>query len=194
MGARPDPISEFLSLLQRAKREVGEKAIAATLATADTQGRPSARVVLVKQVDQRGFVFYTNRQSRKAADLLDNPRAALCFYWLPLDKQVRVEGTVEEVDDEQSDAYFALRPRGSQVGAWASKQSAVMASRRELILRYLRYRARFAGRPVPRPPFWGGFRLLPQRIEIWHNQAHRLHDRLVFLREGDGWRKERLYP
>lgn len=194
MGARPDPISEFLSLLQRAKREVGEKAIAATLATADAQGRPSARVVLVKQVDERGFVFYTNRQSRKAADLLDNPRAALCFYWLPLDKQVRVEGTVEEVDDEESDAYFALRPRGSQVGAWASKQSAVMASRRELILRYLSYRARFAGRPVPRPPSWGGYRLLPQRIEIWHNQAHRLHDRFVFFREGDGWREERLYP
>lgn len=189
-----DPIAEFQELFEKAQRDRGEEAIAATLATADRAARPSARIVLLKRVDPRGFVFFTNRESRKAKELRENPQAALCIYWPSLDKQVRVEGTVEMIDDEESDAYFATRSRGSQIGAWTSKQSEPLASRRELMARYLRTRARFAGRPVPRPPFWGGYRLAPQRIEIWHNQLHRLHDRFLFERGDDGWSVRRLYP
>lgn len=189
-----DPIAEFQILFLRAKQQEGEDATAATLATADDSARPSARVVLIKQADDRGFVFYTNLESRKAQELKRNPRAALCIYWPSIDKQVRVEGTVELVSDEDSDDYFASRPRGSQIGAWTSRQSQHLASRKELVARFLKIQARFVGRKVPRPPFWGGYRLNPDRIEIWHNQAHRLHDRFLYLRQDGGWNLQRLYP
>lgn len=195
MTSNPDPIAEYHDLFERALRLQGEKcATAATLATADLDARPAARVVLIKHVDQRGFVFYTNLESRKANELQRNPRVALCIYWSSLDKQIRVEGTVEAVSETEADAYFDSRPRGSQIGAWTSKQSAPLASRKELMARYLKIQARFAGRTVPRPSFWGGFRVVPDRIEIWHNQTHRLHDRFLYLRTDDGWSLQRLYP
>lgn len=195
MSRRPDPIAEYQELFARALRQEGEKnATAATLATADLDARPAARVVLIKHADERGFVFYTNLESRKADELRHNPRAALCVYWSSLDKQMRIEGHVESVSDEEADEYFNSRPRGSQLGAWTSKQSAPLASRKELMTRYLKIQARFAGKSVPRPPFWSGFRVVPDRIEIWHNQTHRLHDRFLYLPTDDGWSVERLYP
>lgn len=195
MSRAPDPIAEYHELFKRALRQEGEKcATAATLATADLEARPSARVVLIKHADTSGFVFYTNLESRKAGDLRRNPRAALCIYWSSLDKQIRIEGSVEPIRDSESDAYFDSRPRGSQLGAWTSKQSAPLASRKELMARYLKIQARFAGKSVPRPAFWGGFRLNPDRVEIWHNQTHRLHDRFLYLRTDEGWSVQRLYP
>jgi len=195
MTREPDPIAEYQVLFARALRLEGEKcATAATLATADLEARPAARVVLIKHVDERGFVFYTNLESRKTRELRGNPRAALCIYWSSLDKQIRVEGIVEPVDDAEADIYFASRPRGSQLGAWTSKQSAPLASRQELMARYLKIQVRFAGRTIPRPSFWGGFRVVPERLEIWHNQAHRLHDRFLYLRTEEGWSLQRLYP
>lgn len=195
MTQPPDPIAEYQKLFARALPQEGEKcATAATLATADLEARPAARVVLIKHVDDRGFVFYTNLESRKARELGRNPRAALCVYWSSLDKQVRVEGTVEPVSEEEADSYFDSRPRGSQLGAWTSKQSAPLAARKELMARYLKIQARFAGKKIPRPQFWGGFRLIPDRVEIWHNQTHRLHDRFLYLRSEAGWSVQRLYP
>ena len=195
MAGRPDPIAEYLALADRVRRSDGEKiATAAVLATCDLDARPAARVVLIKTVDENGFAFYTNLGSRKAVELRRNPRAALCVYWSSLDKQVRIEGSVGSVTEAEADAYFASRPRGSQLGAWTSKQSEPLASRKELVGRYLKIKARFAGGPVPRPPFWGGYRLAPDRVEIWHNQLHRLHDRFLYLRVGDEWTVERLYP
>ena len=195
MGTRPDPIAEYQAMAARVLRTEGDKiATAAVLATADRDANPSARVVLIKRVDERGFVFYTNRESRKAHELHRNPQAALCVYWPSLDKQVRIEGVVEPVPDDEADTYFSSRPRGSQLGAWASKQSAPLSSRRELVSRYLKTKARFAGKPIPRPSFWAGYRLVPDRIEIWHNQIHRLHDRFVYHRTEERWSVERLYP
>lgn len=195
MSSGIDPIAEYHDLFARALEQEGEKcATAATLATADLDARPTARVVLIKHVDRRGFVFYTNLQSRKAHELRANPRAALCVYWSSLDKQYRVEGEVVAVSDQESDDYFGSRPRGSQIGAWTSKQSEPLASRQELMARFLKTQARFAGRSVPRPEFWGGFRMVPDRIEIWHNQRYRLHDRFLYLRQDDRWTVQRLYP
>jgi pyridoxamine 5'-phosphate oxidase len=189
-----DPIDRFLALQAAAAPHEPEQATAATLATADLEGRASARVVLVKSADPSGFVFYTNRDSRKGRELETNPWAALCFFWPSLSRQVRVEGAVERVEDAESDAYFASRPRGSQIGAWASRQSTVLPSREALEERVGRVTARFADQPVPRPPFWGGYRLLAQRIEFWHGRESRLHDRLLYERDGDGWRQTRLSP
>ena len=189
-----DPIQEFLEIFERAKEREVADATRVALATVDSSAHPTVRVVLLKQVDDRGFVFYTNFESRKARHLDENPNAALCFYWPSIDEQIRVEGVVERVTDEEADAYFASRDRGSKVGAWASRQSRPLDSRRTLIGRYLKYQAKFAARQVPRPDFWGGYRLKPERIEFWHNQAHRLHDRFLYVREDDGWRVERLYP
>lgn len=194
MPSAPDPIREFQRLFARAQRAEGVDPTVSTLATADTDARPSARAVLLKDVDDTGFVFYTNRKSRKARDIAANPQAALCIYWPWIDVQVRVEGRVEAVDDTESDAYFASRPRGSQIGAWTSKQSQPLASRRELVSRYLKIKNRFRNRPVPRPDFWGGYRIVPDRVEIWHNKLHRLHDRWLYRRDGTGWTIERLYP
>jgi pyridoxamine 5'-phosphate oxidase len=186
----PDPIELFIELYAQA-RKLDPLVIRAT---ADETGRPSARLVLLKGVDVRGFTFYTNLESRKARDLIANPAAALCFYWFPLDVQVRVEGSVAQVDDEEADEYFATRPRGSQVGAWASSQSRVIPRAGELEDRVARYEAEFEGRDVPRPPYWSGFRVTPQSIEFWRNRANRLHDRVLYTRDGGGWRAETLYP
>ncbi|MDH3746467.1 MAG: pyridoxamine 5'-phosphate oxidase [Acidobacteriota bacterium] len=189
-----DPIGEFKELLDRAKREETHDATAMTLATSDAAGRPSARMVLLKQVDERGFVFFTNYGSRKARELQANPRAALCIYWPNLAKQVRVEGLVERLPVSESDAYFASRSRHSRLGALASRQSEPLESRKVLLARYLELQTKYAVGAVPRPDFWGGYRLEPDRIEIWHNQLHRLHDRFLYERFEDRWRRSRLYP
>lgn len=189
-----DPISRFLKVYERAaKKDPGDHTRVA-LATADADGRPSVRMVLLRGVDDRGFVFYTNYASRKAADLEANPQAALCFYWESVKEQVRVEGAVARTSAEQSDAYFASRNRGSRLAAWASEQSAPLASRAELMAAYLSLKAKYAGRPIPRPDFWGGYCINPRRIEFWNSRAHRMHDRVVYIRDGDEWTQQRLYP
>ena len=167
---------------------------AVTLATADAEGAPDARQVLLKGFDDRGFVFYTNLTSPKAGQLAENPRAALCFYWMPLEKQVRVRGPVEPVTDAEADAYFASRPRQSQVGAWASKQSRPLEGRFELERRIVKYGAKYALGAVPRPPFWSGFRILPGVIEFWLKMPYRLHDRVQYVRKDSGWEWRRLFP
>ena len=188
-----EPLAPFRRWLDEAWK--GEpNAHAMTLATTTPDGRPSARAVLLKGLDQRGFVFYTNLESRKSKELFANPHAALCFLWKSLDRQVRIEGVVEMVGDEEADAYFASRPRDSQIGAWASDQSQPLASRAELERRVDEFLRRFGAGEVPRPPYWSGFRVVPQRVEFWQEQPSRLHDRILFIREGDGWRRERLFP
>jgi pyridoxamine 5'-phosphate oxidase len=168
---------------------------AAALATADAAGRPSARMVLLKGVDEQGLCFYTNRESRKAGELAANPYAALVLYWQPLDRQVRVEGRVEQLDDEASLAYFRQRPLGSRLAAWASPQSQPIAGREELERRYAEAESRFAGEAeVPLPPFWGGYRIVPDVVELWHGRQNRLHDRIRYDRAGDAWRRARLAP
>jgi pyridoxamine 5'-phosphate oxidase len=194
MSPKHDPIGEFIAAFARARRRESGNATACSLATAEPGGRPSVRLVLLKGVDERGFVFYTNYGSRKARELEANPRAALCFYWPTLGEQVRVEGAVDRVASEEADAYFASRARASRVGAWASKQSEPLASRTELLSRFARYGTKYGLGPVPRPPFWGGYRLVPNSIEFWFDKAYRLHDRRLFRREGEDWLLERLYP
>lgn len=198
--SRPDPIAEFVRAFEKAKKKVEDPYDPTTmvLATADREGRPSARMVLLKAVDERGFVFYTNYESRKAEHLEANPWGALTWYWAPLDLQVRAEGPVTRVSEEESDAYFTTRARGSQIAAWASDQSRPLSSRAKLLARVAETEARFLGREVQRPPFWGGYRLTPERMEVWHNQLHRLHDRKLYVRDpegkDDGWTVRRLYP
>lgn len=165
-----------------------------TLATATATGAPSARIVLLKAYDERGFVFYTNFTSRKGAEFLENPKAALVFYWAPLDKQVRIEGTLSPVSDAEADAYFASRERHRQAGAWASLQSQPLDKRETLLARVEEIEAQYKGRDIPRPPHWTGMRLAPQRIEFWHQRDARLHDREVFTRSGQGWEHTLLYP
>lgn len=168
---------------------------AMTLATVDETGMPAARIVLLKAHDGRGFVFYTNLTSAKARQLVAHPKAALCFHWMPLEKQIRVQGTVEAVSDEEADAYFATRPRQSQIGAWASKQSQPYSERLEFEKRLVKYTAKFGIAPVPRPPFWSGYRVLPQTIEFWLKQPFRLHDRVLYTRaKSDAWERTRLFP
>jgi pyridoxamine 5'-phosphate oxidase len=188
-----DPIELFLALFKRAAETTPEPD-AMVLATVDPDGQPSARYVLLKAVDQRGFAFYTNLNSRKAQALTATPRAALCFYWPGIEKQVRVEGTIEPVPEEEADAYFAKRPRGSQIGAWASDQSSQMDSRAVLEARVRELESRFAGGAVPRPPFWSGFRVVPRVIEIWTRDPSRLHIRDRYERVGEGWVRTLLYP
>jgi pyridoxamine 5'-phosphate oxidase len=171
-----------------------ELADAMTLATIGQDGSPAARLVLLKGFDARGFVFYTNLESRKATELAGNPRAALCFLWKSLRRQVRIEGTVQTVTAAEADAYFASRPRDSQIGAWASEQSRELESRDLLERRVEQFTHRFAASPVPRPPFWSGFRIVPQRMEFWQERPFRLHDRWLFTRDGEAWRKQRLFP
>lgn len=190
----PDPIGRFRDLFERALRSEIPEPTATALATADAEGRPSVRMVLLKGFDERGFVFFTNLESRKAREAEENPHAALCFFWQPLEVQVRIEGRVEPVSATEADEYFDSRPRGSRVGAWASLQSRPLSSREELDARVREIEARFAGVEIPRPPFWSGLRVVPERIEFWTGRPSRLHDREVYIREGDRWRTERLYP
>ena len=189
-----NPIGLFKDWLADAERSEPNNPNAMTLATVTPDGAASARAVLLKGVDERGFTFYTNLGSRKAEQLSANPNAALCFYWKSLKRQVCVEGTVERVDDAEADAYFATRPRGAQIGAWASKQSHPMEGRFRLEARVAKYTAKFHVGTVPRPDFWSGFRVVPERIEFWREQPFRLHDRVVYHRDGAGWTRQRLYP
>lgn len=190
-----DPIARFEAALRNAEARKMPQANAMALATVDESGRPSVRMVLLKGTDQRGFVFYTNLGSRKARELADNPVASLCFHWADLEEQIRVEGDVVQVSDEEADAYYASRNRGSQIGAWASKQSQPLASRSELEQALAEVEARFEGQPVTRPPFWSGFLVKPRVIEFWYGKPDRLHERVVYSRGADGsWSTEALYP
>ena len=192
-----DPIELFRRQLAEARglpREQMPEPTAFALATVNAEGQPSVRVLLLKEVDDRGFVFYTNLESRKGSELAANSRAAMNFHWSPLERQVRIEGKVTSVSDAEADAYFATRPRGSQIGAWASRQSRPMDRVSDLDARVTEYEKRFEGRQVPRPPFWSGFRLVPSSIEFWTGKPSRLHDRQLYTRDGDGWRVTLLYP
>jgi pyridoxamine 5'-phosphate oxidase len=183
----------FSELFERAGRECAEPD-AMVLSTVDADGRPSGRYVLLKGVDAGGFIFYTNTGSRKALALAANPHASLTFYWAPLGKQVRVEGDVERVSEADADAYFATRPRESQIGAWASQQSTSLASRASLDERVRHARDRFDGAPVPRPPFWSGFRVVARSIEFWTRDPARLHERVLFQRTNGEWERSLLFP
>lgn len=189
-----DPIELFEAWLAAAEASEPNDPNAMTLATVGADGMPSARMVLLKGVDDRGFVFYTNLESRKGGELAEHPRAGLCFHWKSLRRQVRVEGDVERVTDEEADAYFSSRPRISQIGAWASKQSRPLTGRFELEARVAKYTARFHLGAVPRPAHWSGFRVVPRAIEFWEDRPFRLHMRFLFHRAATGWTAGELYP
>lgn len=189
-----DPIELFQEWFAAARQSGMLLPESVALATASPEGAPSVRMVLLKGIDERGFVFYTNYGSRKAREMESNPTAALCAHWPLLERQVRIEGSVERIPTEESERYFATRPRGSRIGAWASKQSEILPSRERLQERFRRARAEHAGGEVPLPPFWGGYVLRPSVIEFWQGKADRLHERLVFERDGQAWSTHRLYP
>lgn len=193
-----DPLRLFEDWLEQARRTEPNDPNAMTVATATPDGVPSARIVLLKGCDDRGFVFYTNREGRKGGELVSNPRAALLFHWKTLQRQVRVEGPVEEVDPVEADQYYASRARISRLGAWASQQSRPLPSRAELERRLAEYDARHPGEDVPRPEYWTGFRVRPERIEFWQDMPYRLHDRRVYTRPGarggESWTVGALYP
>ena len=190
----PDPVAQFRAWFRAAEEGGVRLPETMILATASAAGAPSARAVLLKGLDERGFAFFTNLESRKAVELGENPRAALVFHWPALGRQVRVEGRVAPVDRAEAEAYFETRPRGSRIGAWASPQSAVLGSRDELDRLVADEEAAHPGDDVPLPPFWGGYRVEPEVVEFWQHRESRLHDRLRYRREGDGWVVERLAP
>ncbi|MBO6635712.1 pyridoxamine 5'-phosphate oxidase [Parvibaculum sp.] len=194
--ASEDPFALFDEWMERARASEPEDANAMALATADGDGLPDVRMVLLKGADARGFVFYTNLESAKGLELKENPQAALCFHWKSLRRQIRVRGTVTPVSEEEADAYFASRAKDSQIGAWASKQSRPLEGRFELEKQVAVFAAKFGLGKVPRPEHWSGYRVVPSRIEFWRDRPFRLHDRLVFKRESASapWRTERLYP
>ena len=188
-----DPLKQFGVWMVEAIHAQVPEPTAMTLATADRAGRPSARIVLLKGVDRRGFVFYTNYESRKGEDLAANPAAAMTFLWKELERQVRIEGRVEKVSAAESDAYFATRPLGSRIGAWASPQSRPIDDRTWLEARWSDYTDKFGDEP-PRPPHWGGYRLLPEQVEFWQGRLSRLHDRIVYTHTREGWSVTRIAP
>ena len=192
----PDPIRQFDRWLQEAVAAALPEPTAMTLATASRDGMPSARIVLLKEFGERGFVFFTNYESRKGGELAENPRAALVFHWVALERQVRVTGGVSLVSREESEKYFQSRPRASRIGAWASRQSEAIVGRAELDARFERWRGEFANQEtIPLPSNWGGYCVAPETLEFWQGQPSRLHDRLRYIRlNGVGWRIERLYP
>lgn len=189
-----DPFAKFDAWFREAQESEPSNSNAMTLATVSSAGRPSTRVVLLKDHDPQGFVFYTNFNSQKGRELLANPQASLCFYWKSLDRQIRIEGVARPVADDEADAYYASRPRGSRIGAWASEQSRPIASRDLLEERVAELTKKYEGAEIPRPPHWSGFRVVPDRIEFWTNRESRLHDREVFLRDGEAWTELRLQP
>jgi len=190
----PDPITRLVAWLDEARNAGVRFPEAAALATADPDGTPVVRHVLVKVVDERGLTFFTNRESRKGRQLAENPNAGLAFYWRELDRQVCVTGRASLVDDAESEAYFRTRPREARIGAWASRQSRPVSSRGELEAAFAEIEARFPGEDVPLPPHWGGYRIEPETIEFWKGREHRLHDRFRFTRDGAAWRLQRLWP
>ena len=191
----PDPIEQFARWFGDASEAGVVEPNAMTLATADSAGAPSARIVLLKGFDQRGFTFFSNYNSRKGRELAANPRAALVIYWHPLERQVRIEGRVDRVGREESEAYFRTRPPGAQIGAWVSQQSDVVTSRDEMERRAQQLSDEFGDKPIPLPDFWGGYRLVPTSIEFWQGRPSRLHDRLQYLRQDTGgWTLRRLSP
>ena len=194
MRPHDDPYELFAEWYGEAQKKEAVLPTAVALATADEDGAPSVRMVLLKGFDQRGFVFYTNLASRKGDDLTTNPRGALCFHWKSTHKQVRVEGSVTQVSEEEADAYFASRDRASQLGAWASKQSQPMRGRFELEAAVAKTTARFLVGRMPRPDFWSGYRIQPSRIEFWQEGKFRLHERIDFRFDGDTWSGRNLYP
>jgi pyridoxamine 5'-phosphate oxidase len=190
-----DPFRQFEKWFQEAEAAKIPEPNAFTLATVGPEGRPSARTVLLKGLDGRGFVFYTNHDSRKGRELAHQPRVTLLFAWLPLERQVNIEGTATRVSREETEAYFHSRPRASQLGAWASAQSTVLSSRAPLESAYAALETKYAGQTIPVPPFWGGYRVAPDRVEFWQGRRSRLHDRLRYVRSPDGsWTPERLSP
>lgn len=188
------PIAQIVEWLVQAERKEAQEPAAMSVATVGADGRPSLRIVLLRGIDARGLVFYTNLSSEKAEDIRANPHVALCLHWKSMARQIRVEGRATQVDDAEADAYFASRPRDSQIGAWASKQSQCLEGRFKLEARVAKYAARYAIGAVPRPTFWSGFRVVPERIEFWEDRPFRLHERIVWEVVDGAWRSNKLYP
>lgn len=189
-----NPLHEFKQWLETAIATGLSEPNAMTVASVSREGKPSARVVLLKELNEKGFVFYTNYMSRKGVELFVNPYTAVVFDWHELERQVRIEGIVEKVDEKESDAYFRLRPDDAKIGAWASPQSSLVNDRKELELSHDKYAAQFAGREIPRPPHWGGYLIVPTLIEFWQGRPNRMHDRIVYRKSDDGWTIQRLAP